>query len=46
MVYGISKTTATTNILYESQKTELEGRVCGCGIASLELDSGQQQNQD
>lgn len=29
----------------EPQKTEMEGRVWGCEIDSLELDSGQQQNQ-
>lgn len=29
----------------EPQKTEIEGRVWGCEIDSLELDNSQQQNQ-
>lgn len=32
-------------IFCELQKTEIEGRVWGCEIDSLELDSGQQQKQ-
>lgn len=32
-------------IFRELQKTEIEGRIWGCEIDSLEIDSGQQQKQ-